>query len=270
MSARTDPMGAGTEARPRKIAILGFAETVHDAPFSDPSWEIWGMNGVHRILTKVPEERFSLWFEIHTLAYLEWHGPASKIDRQQLDWLEKPHPFPILHHEERADWPSSKRLPIEQCVELGRDYFTSTVAYELAFVLWQREIGDREIDEVGIWGIDLVHGTEWAEQRPCAEYWIGKLEGPDSRSPLTKITIHPRSALLKTPFRYGHDEVDPVWLDTMHLLDEVDRQVTEGTKKIQLEIDQLTRKMHANDGAHQAATVIREQLAKWPRGGRIR
>ena len=56
----------------RKIAVLGFAETVKDAPINDTSWELWGMNGFHRVAKAdfgfdVPESRWSFWFDMHSL-----------------------------------------------------------------------------------------------------------------------------------------------------------------------------------------------------------
>jgi hypothetical protein len=273
MSASATGTAGADAIRPRKIGILGFGPTLNEAPFADPSWELWGMNGLHRILPKgVREDRFSLWFELHTQAFLEWHGPASNIGRQQLDWLEKPHPFPILHHEQRADWPMSERFDIDRCIAVGRDYFTSSVAYEIAWALvevrraMQGDEADARplVEEVGVWGIDLVHGTEWEDQRPCAEYWLGLLEGHG-----IKVHIPEGSALFKTPFRYGYDEVNPLYLEVMGILDKLDENVTKGIADCQKRIDADTRRMHSNDGAHQAANEIREALKKHLRGARL-
>ena len=76
-----------------RIAILGFAQSVKDAPFNDPSWTMWGMNGLWRVLTEIPESRFSLWFEPHTPDFLDRYGIAANIGTQQQEWLAKEHPF---------------------------------------------------------------------------------------------------------------------------------------------------------------------------------
>lgn len=46
----------------RKIAILGKLETKYEAPFYDPSWEIWSMNK-HFDEELIP--RVDKWFDIH-------------------------------------------------------------------------------------------------------------------------------------------------------------------------------------------------------------
>jgi len=70
-----------------RVGILGFSKAVQDAPFADPSWTLWGMNGLWRVLDKVPPERFSRWFEPHTPAFLEEYGVRANIGTQQQDWL---------------------------------------------------------------------------------------------------------------------------------------------------------------------------------------
>lgn len=244
----------------RKVAILGFAETVKDAPFNDPSWELWAMNGFHRHMPEISEERYSLWFDMHSLEYITSYGHAAKVPGQQEAWLAQPHPFPILMLEEHPEFPSVNRYPIEKIVEsLGRDYFTSSVAYALAIALTMADVA-----EIGLWGIDLVHGTEWGDQRPCAEYWIGRAEAAGVR-----VTIHERSALLRQRARYGYETTNPVVRELRTMLLEQAEGLTKSIRQAQADIDARKCQAHTDDGALQAVRGLIDRLDIWERGGRI-
>lgn len=259
MGSSSISVPAGGATAPRRIAILGFAETVHDAPFSDPSWEMWGMNGLWRVLKEVPEKRFSAWFEIHTPEYIKRHSVLSKIGTQQLDWLKAEHPFPIYMQERMDDCPSTVAFPIGDLIEaLGRDYFTSTVALLLAFALTQ------DPAEIGLWGIDLVHGTEWGEQRPCAEYWIGRAEAKG-----IKVTTHEKSALLKQRYRYGYDDRNPLIGQFREYLEQNAVVVKKKLAELHESNERAVAEMQTNDGALQQISNMLERLQIWERGGRL-
>ena len=261
MGSSSKRAAAGAVTSPRRIAILGFSETMVEAPFDDPTWEIWGMNGLHRIAPKnAPPERFSAWFELHTVPYILEYEQAAGVGTGQSDWLKQKHPFPIWMQEQFPEFPSSLPFPIEDLVQgYGIDYFTSSVAFELAFALAQPNVG-----EIGIWGIDLTHGTEWGDQRPCAEYWIGRIVEHG-----IKVTIHPRSALLKQRNRYGYAPSNPA-------VDEMKRFITEQSKVTYDKVnalkalnDKTVAEMQTNDGALQLAKVLYERLEVYERGGRL-
>src|SRR5262245_18041083 len=79
-------------ARTRKIAILGFGPTVRDCPWRDPSWELWAMNGFWRAALPdhgidAPEDRFTCWFDTHTLEYTRAYGKAAGFGDAQERWL---------------------------------------------------------------------------------------------------------------------------------------------------------------------------------------
>jgi hypothetical protein len=267
-------LGAATSAtltpsfvrpRTRKIAILGFAETVRDCPWRDPSWELWGMNGFWRAAEKdfgvsAPEERYSLWFDMHSLEYTKKYGQVAGFGDAQEKWLKSPHPFPILMLEENHELPAVVRYPIERVVErVGRDYFTSTIAYALGYALTLDDVA-----EVGLWGIDLVHDTEYSDQRPCAEYLIGRAESAG-----VKVTIHERSALLKQRHRYGYESANPLMEELRHAL----RIRVDSLQKQHAEATEANAKAIATtqtvDGALQLIKDLWARLDAWERGGRM-
>lgn len=250
--------------RTRRVAILGFGRTVADAPVRDASWELWAMNGFHRAAAPdfgidVPESRYSLWLDMHTLDYTRAYGVRAKIGDAQERWLQQPHPFPVLSIEARSEWPSVEPYPIDYVVKrTGRDYFTSTIAYALALALTMDDVA-----EVGLWGVDLAHDTEYADQRPCAEYWIGRCEAAG-----IKVTIHEKSALLRQRARYGYDTENPLAKELRAGLERQAAGLAEAIAQHQAGIDDLKARAYTDDGALQVVRSMIARLDVWDRGGR--
>lgn len=243
-----------------RIAILGFGPHVKDAPFGDPSWTLWGMNGLHRVLTGIPEERFALWFEPHTPEFLDLYGVKANIGTQQQDWLAKPHPFPIMMQEKYPQWPAAQVFPIEALVKQhGRDYFTSTVAMELAYAL-----SLKDVEEIGLWGIDLIHGTEWGDQRPCAEYWIGRAVERG-----IKVTICEKSALLTQRYRYAYENPNPLLLELRKGIEEQAETTQKKLAELNEQQGKTVTNMQVEDGALQMLRFLSGRLDMWERGGRV-
>lgn len=261
-----DAPAAAVPLRTRKIAILGFGETVKAAPVNDPSWELWAMNGFWRAAKPdfgidVPEERYALWFDMHTVEYTRAYGKEAGFGDAQERWLEKEHPFPILMLDESPEFPSVTAFPIDAVIAaVGRDYFTSTVAYALTFALAQPDVA-----EIGLWGIDLVHDTEYADQRPCAEYWLAHAEAIG-----IKVTIHEQSALLKQRRRYGYepDEGDLSKGLRAMLLTQA-QHLEKCIAKNTAEQERLIGQLRTDDGALQAIRGVLQRLDIYERGGKV-
>jgi hypothetical protein len=182
-----------------KVAIVGFANSTKDqAPYGDPSWEIWGMNQLYRFIP-----RFSRWFEIHT-DYLFDQAPGTDYR----GWM-KTAGGPIYMITKDPEIPTSIAYPIDQMIaefNLGRmrpqdkhaaekGYFHSTVDYMLALAI------SEGAEEIGIWGIDMSHDTEYIYQKPSGSFWCGVALGRGIR-----LTVPPASALLNSQgYRYGYD-----------------------------------------------------------------
>jgi len=253
-------------ARTRKIAILGFGPTVRECPWRDTSWELWSMNGFWRAALPdygidAPEARYSRWFDTHSLEYTRAYGQAAGFGDAQERWLEKEHPFPIYMLEAYPQFPSVRQYPVGDVVAaLGRDYFTSTIAYALALALTLPDVA-----ELGLWGIDLAHGTEYEQQRPCAEYWIGRAEAMG-----IKVTIHQRSALLNNRGqRYGYEDKDSLLAQMRGVLMAQANTLEAAITKRREEMDQMRCQMHTDDGARQVVRQLLERLDVFERGGQI-
>lgn len=275
MASATYPLPGETSAadsslhvvprRHRRVAIIGFGISAKDAPWSDPSWEVWAMNGFWRAAkpdfgVDVPEERYSLWFDMHTVAFTREYGKQAGFGDAQHEWLKQEHPFPVLMLDESAEYPSVKAYPIDGVVQaVGRDYFTSTIAYALTYAM---ALGD--VAEIGLWGIDLCHDTEYTDQRPCAEYWIARAESEG-----IAVTIPERSALLRQRTRYGYENTDKLSVGMRAMLTQQIAGLEEVLAKNNAEVERLQKQMHTDDGALQACRAMLERLNIYDRGGQV-
>lgn len=209
----------------------------------------------------VPEERYTLWFDMHTVEYTRAYGKAAGFGDAQEKWLEKAHPFPVFMLDEAPGFPSVRRFPIEDVVQtVGRDYFTSTVAYAAAFAL---ATGD-DIAEVAFYGIDLVHDSEYTDQKPCAEYWIARLEGAG-----IKVHVHEQSALLKQRARYGYTDPSSLSAGMRAMLTAQAEGLRQVIAKDRAEQERLIGQLHTNDGALQSIEAVLQRLAIYDRGGQV-
>lgn len=221
----------------KKFALVGFSSASRNmAPLNDPDWAIVIMNQLqrhlrHATLTEDGEAQHDadgklltelrhgdLHFEMHS----EWNT-ALVPDTDYEKWLKECE-IPSYMTDLHEGLPHAVRFPIERLIEkFGLDYFTSTVAYMVAWAidhidgLVQKRLDaegkppDRDVlaalyaeYSIGIYGIDLVVAEEYEDQRPCAEYWIGQAMARN-----IEMVIPRQSALLTQHYRYGYQvEVD--------------------------------------------------------------
>ena len=169
----------------KKVAIIGFAtNTIHLVPWDNPEFELWGLNQGHMNF----QRRADRWFEMHLPQYT-----ADVRDPDYLQFLTQC-PIPIYMIEPYDEYPNSVRFPIEEAIRYGgRDYFTSSISFMLALA------GLEGFSEVHIYGVNLAIGDEYFYEKPCAEWWIGRLEGSG-----VKVVIPMASALVKQAHRYGY------------------------------------------------------------------
>jgi len=169
----------------KKVAIVGFASnTLHLVPWFDPEFEIWGMNQGHMHFQRRGDRHF------------EMHSPEFTADVRDPNYIEflKTCQVPIYMIEAYDQYPNSIRYPIEEAIHYaGRDYFTSSVAFMLAIA------GMEKFEEVHLYGINLAIGDEYFYEKPCAEWWLGRLEAQG-----IKIVVPHASSLLKQYRRYGY------------------------------------------------------------------
>lgn len=198
----------------KKLAICGFAPTRDQAPFADPTWEIWTLNDL-----RLP--RCTRHFDIHTIENIETdvvagrtsnaarktNIPEQAFDMMGISGLAK-RECPVYMQNVVPEVPRSVRFPLEEMLATfkargltGARYFTNSISYMLAYALYEGLVTGQQWDEIHIYGVDMAVGDEYIAQRPSCEYWIGIAEGMGVR-----MYIPDASDLCKTAFLYAYEE----------------------------------------------------------------
>jgi hypothetical protein len=166
----------------RKIAIVGTTTSLVDAPYDDETWELWGLNGAYKAM-----RRWDRWFDMHDLSILKkYHDPAY------FDFLAKAGDKLTMNNE-YDEYPEAGVFPFQELVDKYGRYFSNTISWLIAYALEQDDV-----EEIGLWGVNMAQDTEYAKQRPSCEYFLGIAVGRD-----IKITIPEASEMLKTTHLYG-------------------------------------------------------------------
>lgn len=170
----------------RIVALAGKAPLTCEMVNLEPdNVEVWGLADAYKHITR----RIDRWFEIHTpdddgyyRGFTDWTPNGAEA---HWGWLWDCG-VPVYMNKVNPALPTSIAYPYHAIGSRYRHYFTGTVAYMLALCALE------QVDEVHLWGVEMAGGTEYEDQRPCAEYWLGVLETqgcrvfiPDS-SPLLK------------------------------------------------------------------------------------
>ena len=145
------------------VAIVGLSRSTHDdAPWSDPTWEKWGLPW---------DDGYWLWcnrlFEMHALELIE-SVPCRKPG--YIDLLNSVE-VPLYMQDEYKEIQRSKRYPFEDVSKVTGDYFNSSIAYMLALAIYEKA------DKIGLWGVDMAADEEYFYQRPNIEYLLGLARG---------------------------------------------------------------------------------------------
>lgn len=177
-----------------KIAILGTAPGSRAvAPFSDPEWKIWACSQGNQ--GHLP--RVDAWFELHQPT---WFGSAEAAPwgLPYLGWLRS-QTFPIYMQEKNDLVPQAIVFPYRRMIEMfGRMWFTSTVAWMLAYAIQQM----REGDTIGLFGVDMAAGEEHytAQRAGC----VRMIEHAQAKG--INVTIPHESCLGQPTPLYGYGE----------------------------------------------------------------
>lgn len=206
--------------KPRQIALLGYAEETRDLIFNlGEDVELWGINAAHYFTFKQKEGKWLLrqqltvkpvyWFQIHPK---DWSSLGNKPTgyfgrpKEHLDFLQQ---FPgtvWMKDQPTIDEmgvPNGKPYPLEKILSLaGREYITSSFAFQLALVWYQHVHEKNPVGTVYCYGINLTSLDEYSHQKPCVEYWIGRLEEAG-----VKVVVPDGSALMKGSI-YGREAED--------------------------------------------------------------
>jgi hypothetical protein len=135
-----------------KVAVVGSAAHCVQAPFGDPSWEIWGCNGAG-----LP--KWDRWFELHDMAVVQ-SQPGH------WDWI-KAQTKPVYMQYNHDEAPATVTFPLEAMTQkYGTWFFTSTISFMLALAI------EEGASEIALYGVDLAANEEYAHQKPGCRFFI--------------------------------------------------------------------------------------------------
>lgn len=238
-----------------KVAILGFTQHVHQAPFLDETWALWGLNDLHALIESRAPGVFKTprveWFQIHREAWGQFPGAR---DPQHTEWL-KAQTCPIWMWDHVPEVPASVAYPLHDILQaFPRAYFNNTISWMIALAI------HRGYTTIGMWGVDMaldgVHGaSEYSWQRPSVEYFVGQAEGRG-------ITFHipPESEICKCSYLYGYDNVMPTRSKFLDRLEQLNIQDQEASN----EYEAIKRGLHENRGALWALRQVAPEHPKVP------
>lgn len=178
--------------RTRKIGLCGaHMSSLQTCPWNDPSWELWG----HASSRSYYSRELDRYFDLHPKS--RW-TKAGKKTALYPKWLAK-NVVPIYMQEHFAEVPASIRYPKERILQEFRRYFTNHAAWMIALALTEGDVA-----EIGFFGVNYSHQSEYTLQRGSCEYWMGFAEGRG-----IKLVIPPGSSLLAEPAKlYGYESHD--------------------------------------------------------------
>ncbi len=150
-----------------KVAIVAKSPSSrYSAPYDDPSWQIWTVGALQTAednYTDLP--RIDRWYELHAM---DWVGPTAP---GFIPWLEKQAAAGEFEVWVREEWPddlpSAKLYPVREITERFGHYITNSVTWMILHALHEGAT------EIGLWGTDMAHGSEYWQQRPSCEWALG-------------------------------------------------------------------------------------------------
>lgn len=176
----------------RKIALIGTAGTIFQAPWDDPTWEIWSHASACNI---VPQDRVDRWFDLHPPSQFRkpkrWH-------ENYLGWLRNLR-TPIWMQQHYPDIPASVKFPKDRLLAEFGPYFSSQTAWMIAAALTEG------VTHLGFFGIHYEATAEYRAQRPGCEWMMGVAFGRG-----VNLVLPPSCPLLARPnYLYGYESHDP-------------------------------------------------------------
>ena len=210
------------EVPSRKIAIIGFTSSHQEAPWGQPDWELWICNNLHIFVPPT-------WHRLYDL-----HDDATITSDKDHEAFLRRCEKPVVVWRPRPEWPSSVAFPRDAATDAFGRYFTNSISWMTAHAIleiggdaqaWAQQQVDELINdnptleplspvlldsarhqflansEIHIYGVDMAQGTEYANQRPSCEYFLGLAAGMG-----IQIHVPPTSDLLKNTVLYGVED----------------------------------------------------------------
>ena len=185
----------------KKVCIIGSTPSMANAPYDDKSFDIWAISGavfsesLHGNIK--PATELNKWNDVHRVdMFFEMHKRESFLDK--IAGLSKCG-VPVIMQKKEADIPTSEAYPVEEVARSLGEEFSSSIAYMLALAIY------RGYEEIRIYGVYLMHETEYLSQRPGFKYYLGI-----ARARGIKVWAEENTHLTTPAWRYGYDDIDRI------------------------------------------------------------
>jgi len=214
------------------LAMLGTAQTAPMAPWEDDKFEIWA---VGQCATFPWFKRGDILFELHTRDYWDDKSVKERLNK----WNGR-----LMMQDHYKEIPKSERFPIEAILQYRR-YHTTSISYMLAAAYHSFKLSGKPF-HIGLFGIHMEDiREEYAEQRPCCEYWLARMEeaGMD--------VFIAGGSVLAAPFLYGYENYNPLCYLLRQRLD----GLQQGVNVLAQQEDALVRQKHEQIGGVKEAEV---------------
>lgn len=208
----------------KKLCIIGSAPSKADAPYDDTSFDMWAISGA--VFSEslgehaVPDTEDNSWNSVHRIdVFFEMH--KRPVFAEKIASLAKCGK-PVIMQRVEHDIPTSQPYPVDEVAsELGED-FSSSIAYMLALAI---HLG---YEEIRLYGVILMHKTEYVRQRPGVKYYLGV-----ARAKGIRVWAPEETQLTGSLWRYGYDDHDALCARIMAKKDTIDEDIKNQTKAIE-------------------------------------
>ena len=193
------------ERKERRVCIVGTAPTWRQAPWDDPSVEMWLLNDMHVL----NPPRADAWYDLHPFDQMYFRSRDKKIYADQvpvghfvrpeghIDWLRK-QTIPVYVQDAKLlGSPSARTFPYADVVKALGPNFASSPAWMVGHALLEG------VTELLVYGIHLATEWEYTKQKPNLSFLLGVAAGKG-----VKITIPGAAPLLRESHLYAY-ESDP-------------------------------------------------------------
>jgi hypothetical protein len=204
-----------------KLSILGTADTLGAAPWEDKEFEIWA---VAPALTYPSFKRGDLIFEMHSRDYWDDKAIIERLNKWD---------GPVYMQDVYPEVPKSIKYPLDEVLPYRR-YHTTSITYMLALAYYSFLKVKKPL-HVALFGVHMEHREEYSEQRPCCEYWLGRMEGAG-------IDIYiAGGAILRSEGLYAYEGYNAI------------------CGKLRTRIEGLTNGLHAREAEEHAAELKKHE-----------
>jgi hypothetical protein len=232
-----------TKKQNKKVVILGTAPSIKDAPFDDPTFDIWGV--AHCCF--LPEcKKLDEIYELHLepIWRNDWKGRGVPFAR-----------FPdakVYMVDNYPDINNCVRFPIEDIKEKYGNYWTNSPAFMIALAI------ERGYEEIHVYGIHFLQDEEFFFQRPCFEYYLGIAVGRG-----IKIFMAEAADILKFSHIYGYEDVSENVTKSNKRIEEFDTRGNQFILEKNKVISSCNNKLSIMEGGKQMLQHIKKVASEF-------